>query len=196
MTTAPIHPTLADLARPTTVSRARLYDAALIVGGSIAVALSAQVAIPMPSGVPITGQTFAVLLVGALLGSVRGASSLSLYLLAGMVGLPFFASVGLRSMTLGYLIAFIPAAFLVGKLAEHGWDRTAKRTLLMMIAGTAVIFAGGLAWLFVIAATTDQLTPGAVLTAGLWPYLPGAAIKVALAMALLPTGWKLLGRSR
>ncbi len=195
MTTAITHPTFADLVRPKSVSRARLYDAGLVVGASLFVALCAQVSIPMASGVPITGQTFAVLLVGAALGPIRGGAALALYLAQGLAGLPVFAGLqaGFQPVTMGYLIAFAPAAFVVGGLARRGWDRGVLRTAAMMTIGTAVIFAGGLAWLAGLASLTDRLGDTAVLAAGLWPYLPGAAIKIALATALLPAGWRIVG---
>jgi biotin transport system substrate-specific component len=106
-----------------------LYDAVLVVTGSVFIALLAQVAIPLPfSPVPITGQTFAVLLVGVLLGSRRGGLGVLLYLLEGAAGLPFFAggTAGLARLagpTGGYLVGFVVAAIVVGLLAERGWDR-------------------------------------------------------------------------
>jgi biotin transport system substrate-specific component len=191
-------PTVAQLFRPTDRAKGLLYDIMLVLGASWFVALCAQIAIPMPSGVPVTGQTFAVLLVGALLGSRRGAAALSVYLLQGAFGLPVFAhwTPFMPVLTSGYIIGFIPAAYVVGWLAERGWDRNVLSTAAAMTIGTAIIFLFGLAWLFSLASTAMEGAPGtnAVLAAGLWPYLPGAAIKIALAMALLPAGWKLLGR--
>ena len=191
------HPTIADLLRPrSTTARARTYDAALIVGASLFVAACAQVAIPMPSGVPITGQTFAVLLVGALLGPARAAAALTLYLLEGLAGLPVFAQLhaGFQPLTTGYILAFIPAAALCGHLAHRGWDRNVLTTAAAMTIATALIFAGGLAWLLAAATLFDRIDPTTVLSAGLFPYLPGAAIKITLAALLLPSAWRLMPR--
>lgn len=195
LTTA--RPTLAELARPTAApGLARAYDVMLIVGASLFVTACAQIAIPMPSGVPITGQTFAVLLVGALLGPWRGALAMGLYMLEGLAGLPVFANfhAGFQPLTMGYILAFIPAAWLCGTLARRGWDRNVFTTALAMTLATAVIFAGGLSWLFAAATMFDRLEPGAVLAAGLWPYLPGAAIKIAMAAVLLPSAWSIVRR--
>jgi biotin transport system substrate-specific component len=199
MTTAPttIHPTLADLIRPRTAgARAGLYNAALVFLASLFVAACAQIAIPMPSGVPITGQTFAVLLVGALLGPTLGAATLGLYMLEGLAGLPVFAEfhAGFQPLTMGYILAFIPAAALCGHLARRGWDRSVPRTILAMTLATGVIFAGGLAWLFAAATLLDTIEPSHVVAAGLWPYLPGAALKIVLAALLLPSAWRIIRR--
>lgn len=194
-TATALHPTLADLLRPRTAhAKAGLYDLALVLLASLFVAASAQVGVPMPSGVPITGQTFAVLLVGALLGPTLGAAALALYLLEGLAGLPVFAGfrAGFQPLTMGYILAFIPAAALCGHLARRGWDRSFLRTTLAMTLATTVIFAGGLAWLLAAATLFNSLEPSAVLAAGLWPYLPGAAIKICLAALLLPTAWRII----
>src|SRR5687768_13758188 len=119
--------TYADVLRPAERTRALAYDILLILGGSLLLALSAQIVVQKVP-VPITGQTFAVLLVGALLGSRRGGLSLLTYLLEGAAGLPFFAGgtggiAKLTGPTGGYLIGFMVAAFAVGLLAERGWDR-------------------------------------------------------------------------
>lgn len=191
-----LHPTLADLLRPrTTDARAALYDGALVLLASLFVAACAQVAIPMPSGVPVTGQTFAVLLVGALLGPALGPAALALYLLEGLAGLPVFANLhaGFQPLTMGYVLAFIPAAALCGHLARRGWDRSFFRTILAMTLATGVIFTGGLIWL-TVAATIFHTLPGTILAAGLWPYLPGAAIKITLAALLLPSAWRIVRR--
>jgi len=172
-----------------------LYDAALIVGGSLFVALSAQVAIPLPfSPVPITGQTLAVLLVGALLGSRRGGLSLLTYLAEGAAGLPVYAGgtgglVPLMGPTGGYLAGFVVAAFVTGLLAERGWDRHFVTTVLAMVLGNIVIYAFGLPWL------AHFVGGAAVFALGLLPFLPGDIIKIIIAAILLPGGWKLLGRS-
>ncbi len=188
--------TFADVLQPSFVRIRRrsvlLYDVALIVGGSLFVALSAQIAIPLPfSPVPITGQTFAVLLVGAILGSRRGACSILLYLLEGMVGLPLFAGrmsglAHLLGPTGGYLIGFAGAAFVTGLLAEGRWDRRVQSNALAMLLGNLVIYAFGLSWL------AHFVGANKVLALGFYPFIAGDLIKLALATILLPSGWKIV----
>jgi len=188
--------TFADVLRPSAAQRwtGLLYDAAAIALGSAFIALLAQVAIPLPfSPVPITGQTFAVLLVGALLGRARGGLSVLLYLLEGAAGLPVFAggTAGLARLlgpTGGYLVGFVVAAAVVGFLAQRGWDRKVGSTALAMLVGNAFIYLFGLPWLahFVGAEKAVSL--------GLLPFIPGDLVKLALAALSLPLGWKLLGR--
>ena len=186
--------TYADILRPQARRLAWLYDLVLVLGGSLLVALSAQVAFPLPfSPVPVTAQTLAVLLVGALLGSVRGGVSLLLYLAQGVAGLPVFAAGGagvayFLGPTGGYLLGFVAGATLTGLLAERGWDRRIGTTLAAMLLGTVAIYAAGLTWLAVFAGAEN------VLAAGLYPFLPGAAVKIVAAALLLPQGWKLMGR--
>jgi len=164
----------------------------LMLAGSWLIAMTAQIALPI-GPVPITGQTFGVLLIAALLGSRLGAGSVVAYLIQGAMGLPFFAggmagTAVFAGPTAGYLIGFIAAAFVVGWLAERGWDRTPARTVAMMLLGTAVIYAFGLIWLSTFTGWAN------VLTLGMVPFLPGDILKVMLAAVMLPTGWKLLGR--
>jgi biotin transport system substrate-specific component len=188
-----IYATYSAILRPRAKRLAWLYDLTLIVGGSLLVALSAQLAFRLPfSPVPITGQTLAVLLVGALLGSVRGGLSMLLYLAQGVAGLPVFAAGGagvayFLGPTGGYLLGFVAGAALTGLLAERGWDRRIGTTLVAMLLGTVTIYMAGLAWLAVFTGAENMLA------AGLYPFLPGAAIKIAAAALLLPLGWKLLG---
>ncbi len=184
----------ADLLRPTMRRSALLYDAALVLGASLVIALSAQVAIQLPfSPVPITGQTMAVLLVGALLGSRRGALAVLAYIAEGLAGLPVFAggAAGLARLfgpTGGYLVGFVAAAFLVGWLAERGWDRRFGTTLAAMTLGNLVIYGVGAVWLAVFVGGLSR-----AWSLGVLPFLPGDAIKIVLAAVLLPGGWKLLG---
>ena len=184
----------ADLLRPTMRRSALLYDAALVLGASLVIALSAQVAIQLPfSPVPITGQTMAVLLVGALLGSRRGALAVLAYIAEGLAGLPVFAggAAGLARLfgpTGGYLVGFVAAAFLVGWLAERGWDRRFGTTLAAMTLGNLVIYGVGAVWLAVFVGGVSR-----AWSLGVVPFLPGDAIKIVLAAVLLPGGWKLLG---
>ena len=170
-----------------------IADIALIVLGSLVVAGAAQISIPLQP-VPITGQTFAVLLVGMALGARRGALALALYLAEGIAGLPVFAEAkfGLATVlgpTGGYLVGFIPAAALVGWLAERGFDRNLLTTLAAMVAGNLVIYVFGLAWLTQIVGSFDI-----ALNAGMYPFLVGDAIKAVLAALLLPAAWKLINR--
>lgn len=186
--------TFADLLQPSfiRIRHRLLYDVALIVGGSLFVALSARIAIPLPfSPVPITGQTLAVLLVGALLGSRRGASALLLYLLEGAVGLPVFAGgmSGLAYMlgpTGGYLIGFVCAAFVAGLLAEKRWDRRPQKSALAMLLGNLVIYVCGLSWLARFVGVDKALA------LGFCPFIAGDLMKLALATVLLPSGWKIV----
>lgn len=188
--------TFADVLQPSFIRiRHRtvlLYDAALIISGSLFIALSAQVAVPLPfSPVPVTGQTLAVLLVGALLGSRRGASSLLLYLLEGAVGLPVFAGgmsgpAHLLGPTGGYLFGFVGAAFVTGLLAEQRWDRRVQSNALAMLLGNLVIYAFGLLWL------AHFVEADKVLALGFYPFIAGDLMKLALATIFLPSGWKIV----
>lgn len=161
----------------------------LIVAASLLTALAAQVTIPLPfTPVPITGQTFAVLLVGAALGSRRGAASQLLYLTEGLAGMPVFAGskagpAALLGPTGGYLVGFIAAAFVTGWLAERGWDRRVLTAACAMVLGNLTIYFFGATWL----ATFTGLAKA--LTLGVLPFLPGDALKIALATALLPSAW-------
>lgn len=170
-----------------------LRDVVLIVLGALLVAALAQVEIPLPfTPVPITGQTFGVLLVGAALGSKRGATSLASYLALGMFGLPFFAggAHGLKIVlgaTGGYLIGFVLAAYVIGLLAERGLERSVRTSLLPFLVGTVIIYVCGVAWLTVILGSLSK-----AVTAGLLPFLIGDAIKLVAAALVLPAAWKLV----
>lgn len=174
-----------------------LRDVVLIVVFSLINAAAAQVSIPLPfTPVPVTGQTFAVLLTGALLGSRLGASSLLLYLAEGAAGLPVFAlgRSGLATLlgpTGGYLIAFPVAAFVVGWLAERGWDRQILATALAMAVGNVVIYAGGVSWLTRFAGGLAQ-----TVQLGMLPFLIGDFVKLVLAAVLLQAGWAFVSRTR
>ena len=166
----------------------------LVIVFSLFIAACAQFVIPF-GDVPITGQTFAVLLTGALLGSRLGAAAVIAYLIEGAVGLPFFAGGGsgiVRFMgpTGGYLIAFPAAAFVTGAFAEFGWDKRYHTAVVAMAVGSVLILATGWAWYTIITNTpADVSFKLAVLR-----FLPGDIIKIALAAAVLPTGWALLKR--
>jgi biotin transport system substrate-specific component len=172
-------------------------SAALVVGFSLLTALAAQVVIPLPwTPVPLTGQTFAVLLTGALLGSRLGALAMLAYLVEGAVGLPFFrggaggAHYLFFSPTAGYLFAFPAAAFVTGYLAERGWDRRFATAAAAMALGSLVILASGWAWLSLFYRTAAE-----AFAAGVLPFLVGDVVKIALAAAALPAGWALLRRT-
>ncbi|MFD0168522.1 biotin transporter BioY [Streptomyces decoyicus] len=184
---------LADLLPAATASRARVRDAALVLGGAGLTGIAAQIAVPVPgSPVPVTGQTFAALLVGASLGASRGLLSLALYALAGIAGIPWFAggASGVGGATFGYIVGMLLAATVVGALARRGGDRGVLRTAATMAAGTAVIYAVGVPYL----ALSTGMSFGQAVAVGLVPFLIGDALKAALAMGALPTAWKLAGR--
>jgi len=184
--------TYADILRPYVGRSTGLYDIALIVGGSLFIGLCAQVAVVVPfSPVPVTGQTFAVLMAGALLGRRRAALCILAYVTEGAVGLPVFAmgraGVGvLLGPTGGYLAGFVAGAYIVGLLAERGWDRRVGATVLAMVLGNLAIYTFGLLWLSCL------IGVGRVLAVGLYPFVFGDALKIILAAILLPSGWKLL----
>ncbi|MCF4120082.1 biotin transporter BioY [Antribacter sp. KLBMP9083] len=175
---------------------ALVRDVALVLGVAALTALAAQIRIPVPGlPVPITGQTFAVLLGAAALGPVRGSLSQALYVAFGMVGLPVFTggASGVETVfgaTGGYLVGFIVAGFVVGALARRGLDRGVLGTVLAFAAGTAVIYAIGVPWL----ALSTGMAPTAALWAGAGTFLVGDAIKAVLAGALLPSAWRLAER--
>ncbi len=181
---APAPRVLADYA-----GRTAFAQIALVFGGAAFVGVAAQIAIPLPfTPVPLTLQTFAVLLVGAALGSLRGVLSMVIYLLVGMVGVPWFAegSSGFSSASFGYILGFIFAAFIVGRLAERGASTTAIRSAGLMVIGNLAIYAVGVTWLK-FAISVDWVT---ALTLGVVPFLIGDALKIALAAGLLPLSWK------
>lgn len=187
------HATYAGAFRPVGRGRAAAYDAALVLAGSVLIALSARAAFYLFGLVPVTGQTFAVALVGALLGSRRGAAAAALYVLQGACGLPVFAGGAagpayLVGPTGGYLLGFILAAGAIGLLAERGWDRRFATTVAAMAIGDAALFVPGVIWLAVF------VGPAAALVNGLLLFLPVEVVKVGLAAWLLPAGWKLLRR--
>jgi biotin transporter BioY len=166
----------------------------LAIGFSLLTALAAQVVIPIGYP-PITGQTFAVLLTGALLGSRLGAMAMIAYLIEGASGLPFFSGgqgglLHLMGPTGGYLIAFPAAAYITGAFSEHGWDRRFLTAAAAMAIGSIVIMLSGWAWFSVVMKTSPLLTFYATVA----KFIPGDLIKIALAAAVLPSGWKLLRR--
>ncbi len=166
----------------------------LVIGFSLLTALAAQVVIPV-GPIPITGQTFAVLLTGALLGSRLGAMAMIAYLIEGASGLPFFSGghgglLHLMGPTGGYLIAFPAAAFITGAFAEHGWDRKFLTAAAAMAIGSLVIMLSGWMWFSLVMHTSPALT----FFITVLKFIPGDIIKIVLAAAVLPSGWKLLKR--
>ncbi len=195
LTLAVGRPTLADRV----FSRKLVTDAVLVAAGSALVSLAAQLTIPLPY-VPITAQTLAVLLVGASLGASRGALSLSLYAVLGLVGLPVFAPeddgshiTGLAALggsSFGYILGFILSAALIGWLAQRQWERKILGGLAAFAAGTIATFAIGLPWLAVWFGVhglpTDLLF---VLEQGFFPFLIGGAIKAVIGAGLIRLAW-------
>ncbi len=190
--TPPAPITLIDL-----IDRSRVRDVVAIVGFALFTALAAQISIPLGfTPVPITGQTFAVLLAGGVLGANRGALSMGLYVALGAIGLPFYADGDggwtiATGATAGYLVGFIVAAFVVGKMAEHGQDRKLSTSLPAFLAGSLIIYAFGAAWLAYdlgLPLTADAGEPSAI-SLGVAPFLVGDMIKALLAGAVLPAAW-------
>ena len=189
-----------SLVHPRSRVVALLADVVLVALGVTLIALSAQVSIPLPNTpVPLTGQTFGVLLVGASYGSIRGFATMAAYLVIGGLGYAVFADHGsgwdvlrLSSATGGYLVGMLVAATFVGFLADRGWTRKPLWSLVAMVLGNVVIYAFGVAWLM----HALDLTFAQGWKAGVRPFLPGDAIKILLAAGLLPAAWKLVDAIR
>ena len=168
-----------------------LRDAVLIVLGALLVALLAQVKIALPfTPVPLTGQTLAVLLVGAALGSKRGAASMLFYIALGALGMPVFAGgqsglAYLSGATLGYLVGFVIAAYVIGLLAERGLERSVRTSLIPFFVGTIIIYVCGVTWLTLVLGSLSKAIAG-----GLLPFLLGDALKAVAAALMLPGAWK------
>jgi len=173
---------LADLAAHT-----RVRQVTLVAAYAGAIAVSAQVAIPLPFGpVPLTLQTLAVLCGAAALGPGRAIAGTGLYVGLGIVGVPWFAVSG--GATAGYLVGFVLAAALVGHWARAGHDRTVRGTVAVMVAGNLVVYTMGVLGLMVVVGLGLQ----AAVVAGVLPFLVGDAAKIAVAAALLPAAWRLV----
>jgi biotin transport system substrate-specific component len=189
-----------SLVRPSSRAVALVADAVLVAVGVTLIALSAQISIQLPhTPVPITGQTFAVLLVGGAYGASRGFATMAAYLVVGGIGYGVFAQhssgwdvLTFSSATGGYLVGMLVAAGLVGWLADRGWDRRARLSLPTMILGNVVIYAFGATWL------AHALGVGAqqAWDLGIKDFLIGDAIKIVLAAGLLPAAWKLVDAIR
>jgi biotin transport system substrate-specific component len=173
-----------------------LTDVLLVLGGTGFVAVAAQVSISLPfTPVPITGQTFAVVLVGAALGALLGLASLGLYLFVGALGAPVYADGNhgwdvLTGPTGGYIIGFVLAAVLTGWLAQRHWDRRFSSAVAAMLSGNVVIYLVGLPWLAAKLDTGLEKT----FELGLYPFVVGDLLKLYLAGALLPGAWLLVQR--
>ncbi|MDX1690922.1 MAG: biotin transporter BioY [Acidimicrobiia bacterium] len=191
-------------AAPTTVisarvlPRTRVTTTALVVGFALLTALAAQIEIPLWfTPVPITGQTFAVLLAGAALGWKAGAASQALYWALGAIGLPFYSGgeggwTVATGATAGYLVGFVVAAALVGALAERRQDRDVLTAVPAFLAGSAVIYLFGVSWLMIDLGIDSTRA----LELGLTPFVIGDLVKVVLAGLALPAAWRLVDRSR
>lgn len=175
-----------------------LVHVGLVVAGALLIAGSAQIRIPLWfTPVPITGQTFGVLLVGAALGPWHGLSSGGLYLALGALGLPFYAGASggwqhVQGATGGYLLSYAFAAWAVGALAERGWDKKIGTAILALFTGNVIIYLIGLPWLSWQLGTE----PAKTLELGFYPFILGDSIKLLLAALALPGAWKLVERAK
>lgn len=184
-------PTLADRL----FSRALALDIVLVAAGAALTGIAAQIAVPLWP-VPITMQTLAVLLVGVSLGAVRGALSMVLYAVLGIVGLPVFSDLSsgfgvIAGPTGGYIVGFIFAAAFTGWLAQREWDRKILRSILAFLGGTVVVFAIGLPWLAVSLGSLGVSNDlNSVLQAGLYPFIVGGIVKAMLAAGIIGISWR------
>lgn len=197
MTTVTPPLTLAD-----TLPAVRWRNVALVLGGALLTAGAAQVSLPLGfTPVPVTGQTLAVLLVGATLGARRAVASQALYWVLGAVGLPFYSAgaggwEAATGSTFGYFVGFVLAAGLVGHLAERGQDRSLVTSATSMLAGTAVIYLCGVSWLaYSLGIPLFDGSGKDAFSLGLAPFIVGDLLKLVVAAALTPAAWAWLGRS-
>lgn len=183
------------LARHSSCYNARVRDILLTLAGTAFITIAGYIAIPLWfTPVPISLATFAVLLTGAALGPVRGASSAGLYLALDVIGVPLFAngSSGWAFSSFGYILGYVAAALLVGTLARRRADRTIGTTLGLATLGSLTIYAFGVPWLAAFVGV-DLAT---ALTLGVAPFLIGDAIKIVAMTALLPATWRVVDRAR
>lgn len=181
---------LADL-----IPGALVRDVLLVVGAACLVGLAAQLSIHLSfTPVPITGQTFGVLLCGTALGFRRGVAAMALYAVAGVAGVPWFAdhAHGYVGASFGYIVGFVLCAGLCGHLAERGADRSILKSVPAMVAGEIVIYLIGVTWL----ALSLHVSASEAISLGFVPFVAGDAIKAALAALLLPGAWKVTGAGR
>lgn len=186
--------TIAHRLAPPALDR-RTRAIVLVVGGALLTAVAAQVSLHLPwTPVPVTGQTLAVLLLGASLGMRLGAASQMLYVVLGAIGLPFYADgqggwTAATGSTAGYLVGFVVAAALVGHLAERRQDRSPMTAMPSILAGTAIIYVLGAGWL----ALRVGLSGSEAFELGVRPFLAGDAGKVVLIGLGLPAAWRVVG---
>jgi len=188
------------IARPKTATSRAAFDVISIIAGSLIVAGLAQISINLHfTPVPITGQTLGVLLVGASLGAWRGGAALLLYLAEGAAGAPFFAAhhhgvsiLAASSASGGYLWGFAAAALVVGFLADRGWDRNVGSSIGAMLIGEVIIYAFGVPWL----AAALHIGSNKAYEFGLYPFIIGDAIKLAIVAGLLPAAWAIVKKGR
>lgn len=179
------------------IPRSAVNTVLLMVGFAVLTALAAQIRFHIPgTPVPVTGQTFAVLLAGAALGSRAGAGSQLIYWLMGAVGLPVFAQQSggweaATGATFGYLFGFIVAAWVVGALAERGRDRTVQQAVPAFLLGNLTIYMFGVPWLMYSVPSIETI--GAALAIGFMPFIAFDILKIVLAGVALPTAWRMTG---
>ncbi|HAJ17794.1 MAG: biotin transporter BioY [Actinobacteria bacterium] len=192
---------LADIiARPSSRARAFAIDAGLVLAGVAVVALLAKVSFFI-GPIPITGQTLGVILVGAALGSARGAATMTTYMFVGLLGLPVFAGpvagpAYLLAPSFGFILGFIPAAFVAGWFAERAWDRKPLLAFAGFVIASVIPFVIGVPYMAFILSTVmgQTISPAEVLNAGLWPFIVPGLIKAGFAALLIPGAWALVRR--
>jgi biotin transport system substrate-specific component len=176
-------------------SSSAVRDVVLVVGAAVFTAICAQISFPVAgSPVPVTGQTFAVLVSGAALGANRGAASMLVYLALGLIGLPVYSDgeSGVQVVwgaTGGYVVGFILAAYVIGRLSEARLDRAPAKALPVFALGSMCVFAIGVPWLAVAA----DLSLGRAIELGFVPFIVGGIVKSLAAAAVLPAAWRLVG---
>lgn len=196
MTAAALPTTRPVLADSFVKARSLWTDIALVGAGALLVALLAQVTIPLPV-IPITGQTLGVIVVGAALGSKRGALALFTYMVIGLLGAPVFAEfkggpASVLTPSFGFILGFIPSAYVAGWMAERAWDRKALLAFAGFVAASAIPFLTGVPYMAMILNVVMErgMDTMAVLNAGLIPFIPGGIVKAAIAAAVIPLAWK------
>lgn len=202
LTSAVRRPVLADVfGRPSARTRALAVDAGLVITGAALVALLAKVSLFI-GPIPITGQTLGVIVVGAALGARRGAAALTTYMLAGLAGLPVFAGavagpLYVLAPSFGFVLGFIPAAFVAGWFAERAWDRKPGLAFLGFIAASIIPFIIGVPYMALVlsAVTAQDMAFTSVLDGGVTPFVVPGLIKAAAAALIIPGAWSLARRA-
>ena len=178
--------------------RSLVRNVVLVFGTSLLFAFSAQIVLPLPfSPVPVTAQTLIALLSGAVLGSRLGPLIVLVYLIEGIVGLPFFVKGGaglayFQGVTGGYLIGFVVVTFVVGFLVERGWGRSFRTAVLAMLVGNMVLYCFGVPWL----KNVLNISLGKALAIGFYVFIPGDLYKLGFASVLLPRLWSFFGKPK